>query len=129
MRAFTPFDPEEFYEGNIVDKTVAVVIAPVYLGLKFTCPVLHDNFSISWNKPLAIIHAATIPWLWYVLLRQYEQPDFGGFFPRYACAIIGSGVLVPLVALSSELKNPPFYYRFLVYITFFNCILWARSIL
>ena len=122
--AFLPWDPTEFSSGSLTDKAVAILMSPLLFLLKVTCPVVdRENLDQSWNKPLALSQAAFLPWLWYVLLKQYNQPDFGAF-PRYACAIIGSVCLPTIIWLTSSLQKPPIYYRFFVYIAFFNCILW-----
>ena len=122
--AFLPWNPTEFSSGCLTDKAVAILMSPLLFLLKVTCPVVdRDNLQDSWNKPLAVSQAAFLPWLWYVLLKQYNEPPFGTF-PRYACAIIGSVCLPAVICLTSSLHKPPKYYRFFVYIAFFNCILW-----
>ena len=100
-------------------------MSPLVFLLKITCPVIdRDDLQGSWNKPLALSQAVAIPWLWYILLKQYEEPAFGDVFPRYACAIIGSVCLAVALHLTSSLEKAPFYLKYFVYIAFFNCILW-----
>lgn len=102
-------------------------MSPLYFCLKVTCPVVErDDPQSTWNKPLAMGQAFCLPWLWYILLKQYEQPDFGSF-PRYACAIIASLCLTALLFFTSKLDKAPFYYKHFVYVAFFNCILWIYT--
>ena len=56
-------------------------------------------FVILIIKPLTMIQAVCIPWLWFVGLQQWTEPNFGADeqsngFPRWACALISSGKVV-----------------------------------
>ena len=46
-----------------------------------------------------MIQAVCIPWLWFVGLQQWPEPNFGADddsdgFPRWACALISSGTAI-----------------------------------
>ena len=87
-------------------------MAPLFICLKFTAPVLDDRLEVSWNKPLTLLQCLAIPWLWFLLLKQYEEPWFGETpestgFPRYGCAFIGNIILVTIIALTTNLYHPP----------------------
>ena len=46
-----------------------------------------------------MIQAVCIPWLWFVGLQQWPEPNFGADddsdgFPRWACALISSGSVI-----------------------------------
>ena len=75
-------------------------MAPVYLIIKLTVPVIDDEEE-SWNYPLTIIQSLAAPFMFYVLLEQYEEDEFGvddncgldptsdcDGFPRWAIPII-----------------------------------------
>ena len=76
-------------------------MAPVYLLQKLSIPVIDDEPE-SWNYPLTIIQSVTAPFMFYVLLEQYEEDEFGlddhcqtnpdddtcDGFPRWAIPII-----------------------------------------
>ena len=75
-------------------------MAPVYLIIKLTVPVIDDEDE-SWNYPLTIIQSLAAPFMFYVLLEQYEEDEFGvddncgldptsdcDGFPRWAIPII-----------------------------------------
>ena len=87
-------------------------MAPLFICLKLTAPVLDDRLEVSWNKPLTLLQCIAIPWLWFLLLKQYEEPWFGESaestgFPRYGCAFIGNIILVTIIALTTNLYHPP----------------------
>lgn len=74
-----PWHIHEFQTGGKAFKVISVVIAPAYILCKWTCPAVHYNdLQRCWNKVLAVIQAVLIPFLFYVLLRQYEADPFGG---------------------------------------------------
>ncbi|CBY07759.1 unnamed protein product [Oikopleura dioica] len=73
----TPWDPEEWEEGGIISKILAVFMAPLYLIAKLTVPVVGEDEKETWNRPLAYSQAVSYPWLWYILLQQYGEPNFG----------------------------------------------------
>ena len=75
-------------------------MAPVYLIQKLSIPIIDDEPE-SWNYPLTIIQSLTAPFMFYVLLEQYEEDEFGlddncgnsedspcTGFPRWAIPII-----------------------------------------
>ena len=67
-------------------------MAPVYLIIKLSVPVIDDEPE-NWNYPLTIIQSVTAPFMFYVLLEQYEEDEFGADdhgdgFPRWAIPII-----------------------------------------
>ena len=87
-------------------------MAPLFICLKLTAPVLDDRLEVSWNKPLTLLQCIAIPWLWFLLLKQYDEPWFGESaesigFPRYGCAFIGNIILVTIIALTTNLYHPP----------------------
>ena len=54
-----------------------------------------------------MIQAVCIPWLWFVGLQQWDEPNFGADeesngFPRWACALLSSGMVVLVSTLISE---------------------------
>ena len=51
-------------------------MAPVYLIIKLTVPVIDDEEE-SWNYPLTIIQSLAAPFMFYVLLEQYEEDEIG----------------------------------------------------
>ena len=55
MEIITPWDAEEFEEGNMIDKGLAIFVAPLYFICKITCPVVAENERESWNRPLTIV--------------------------------------------------------------------------
>ena len=78
----------------------SIIMAPVYLIIKLTVPVIDDEEE-SWNHPLTIIQSLAAPFMFYVLLEQYEEDEFGvddncgldptsdcDGFPRWAIPII-----------------------------------------
>ena len=78
----------------------SIIMAPVYLIIKLTVPVIDDEDE-SWNYPLTIIQSLAAPFMFYVLLEQYEEDEFGvddncgldptsdcDGFPRWAIPII-----------------------------------------
>nr|AAT47858.1 sodium/calcium exchanger protein-like protein [Oikopleura dioica] len=69
----TPWDPEEWEEGGIISKILAVFMAPLYLIAKLTVPVVGEDEKETWNRPLAYSQAVSYPWLWYILLQQYGR--------------------------------------------------------
>ena len=51
-----------------------------------------------------MIQAICIPWLWFVGLQQWSEPNFGADedsdgFPRWACAIISSGMVMKILQI------------------------------
>ena len=75
---FLPCDPHEFNEGGCFIKTLCVIISPPFLLYKWTCPVVeHNDLNRCWNKVLAVVQALATPFLFYVLLKQYEADPFG----------------------------------------------------
>lgn len=93
---FTPWEPEDFNEGSILDKILCIVVSPIYFCCKITCPVVGENEKDTWNRPLTVIQGFCIPWAFYLLLKQYGTEPFGDF-PRWSVAMIIS------VALSAGL--------------------------
>ena len=67
----TPWDPEEWEEGGIISKIIAVFMAPLFLLAKLTVPVVGEDEKETWNRPLVYSQAVLYPWLWYILLQQY----------------------------------------------------------
>ena len=69
-------------------------------------------FVIFIIKPLTMIQAVCIPWLWFVGLQQWTEPNFGADeqtngFPRWACALISSGrvILIQKNGQTSDQKS------------------------
>ena len=59
-----------------------------------------------------MIQAVCIPWLWFVGLQQWTEPNFGADeqtngFPRWACALISSGrvILIQKNGQTSDQKS------------------------
>lgn len=76
--AIRPWDQEEFNEGGVVMKILSVIIAPPFLLCKWTCPVVRYNeLNQCWNKIVAILQGACIPFLLYFMFKQYEAKPFG----------------------------------------------------
>ena len=55
-----------------------------------------------------MIQAVCIPWLWFVGLQQWNEPNFGADeqsdgFPRWACALISSGRVVFIEKVTKNL--------------------------
>jgi len=88
----TPWDPEEFNEGGIIDKALSIFVSPIFFACKITCPVVGENEKETWNRPLMVLQATAIPWAYYLLLKQYGAEPFGEM-PRWSVAMCVSAGL------------------------------------
>ena len=101
-------------------------MAPVYLIIKLTVPVIDDEDE-SWNYPLTIIQSLAAPFMFYVLLEQYEEDEFGvddncgldpdsdcDGFPRWAIPII-IGFFFCLSKYYYQIDTPRFQKPFFPY--------------
>jgi len=133
-RAFTPWDPVDF-EG-CSGKIFAILMAPCYLLVKLSVCVLDDDIE-TWNYPLAIIQMFASPIMFYVLLEQYEEDEFGvddncgldptsecDGFPRWAIPIIIGAAFSLVTIIFGSLEKPPFFKNVYTALGMITAMLW-----
>jgi len=133
-RAFTPWDPEEFEGCDGI--FFSILMAPVYLIQKLSIPVIDDEPE-SWNYPLTIIQSLTAPFMFYVLLEQYEEDEFGAEdncgigpeppcdgFPRWAIPIIIGAFFAIMTVIFGSLHKPPVFKNVYIILGMITAMLW-----